>query len=95
MRREVERRLHAGSRGSVPKPTGPCRDILKRREALWTFGQGAGVEPTPKTAERSSRPGVPWRQRSCGTKREEGARFVEGMMTVVATLQQPQRNVLE
>jgi transposase len=33
---------------------------LKRREALWTFVQVEGVEPTNNTAERSLRPGVLW-----------------------------------
>ena len=95
LRREVERLLEAGSRCGVAKTEGTCRDILKRREALWTFVQVAGVEPTNNTAERSIRPGVLWRKGSFGTQSTEGSRFVESMMTVVATLQQQQRNVLE
>ena len=95
LRREVERLLEAGSRCGVLKTAGTCRDILKRREALWTFVQVAGVEPTNNTAERSIRPGVLWRKGSCGTQSAEGSRFVESMMTVVATLKQQQRNVLE
>jgi transposase len=79
----------------VPTTEGTCRDILKRREALWTFVQVDGVEPTNNTAERSIRPGVLWRKSSFGTQSEEGSRFVESMMTVVATLKQQQRNVLE
>ena len=95
LRREVERLLEAGSRCGVAKTEGTCRDILKRREALWTFVQVAGVEPTNNTAERSIRPGVLWRKGSFGTQSAEGSRFVESMLTVVATLQQQQRNVLE
>jgi len=95
LRREVERLLAAGSRGGVPKTAGTCRDILKRREALWTFVQVDGVEPTNNAAERALRPGVLWRKGSFGTQREEGSRFVESMMTVVITLKQQQRNVLE
>jgi transposase len=95
LRREVERLLDAGSRGGVPKTAGTCRDILKRREALWTFVQVDGVEPTNNAAERSLRPGVLWRKGSFGTQSEEGSRFVESMMTVVITLKQQQRNVLE
>ena len=49
--REGERLVEAGSRGGVPTTAGTCRDILKRREALWTFVQVAGVEPTNNTAE--------------------------------------------
>ena len=95
LRREVERLLEAGSRCGVPKTDGTCRDILKRREALWTFVQVDGVEPTNNAAERSLRPGVLWRKGSFGTQSEEGSRFVESMMTVVTTLKQQQRNVLE
>src|SRR5438128_2544050 len=95
LRREVERLLEAGSRCGVPKTAGTCRDILKRRQALWTFVQVAGVEPTNNTAERSIRPGVLWRKGSFGTQSAEGSRFVENMMTVVTTLKQQQRNVLE
>ena len=94
LRREVERLLEAGSRSGVPKTAGTCQDILKRREALWTFVQVAGVEPTNNAAERSIRPGVLWRKGSFGTQSEEGSRFVESMMTVVSTLKQQQRNVL-
>jgi transposase len=95
LRREVERLLEAGSRCGVPTTEGTCREILKRREALWTFVQVEGVEPTNNTAERAIRPGVQWRKGSFGTQSEEGSRFVESMMTVVATLKQQQRNVLE
>ena len=95
LRREVERLLEAGSRCGVPKTAGTCREILKLRQALWTFIQVEGVEPTNKTAERSIRPGVLWRKGSFGTQSAEGSRFVESMMTVVATLKQQQRDVLE
>jgi transposase len=95
LRREVERLLEAGSRCDVPKTAGTCRDILKRRQALWTFVQVEGVAPTNNTAERSIRPGVLWRKGSFGTQSAEGSRFVESMLTVVATLKQQQRSVLE
>src|SRR5947199_9749589 len=62
LRREVERLLEAGSTCGVPTTAGTCRDILKRREALWTFVQVDGVEPTNNAAERSIRPGVLWRK---------------------------------
>ena len=95
VRREVERLLEAGSTCGVPKTAGMCREILTLRQALWTFVHLAGVEPTNNTAERAIRPGVLWRKGSFGTHSAQGSRFVESMMTVVATLQQQQRNVLE
>src|SRR6266849_2349607 len=95
VRREVERLLEAGPTCGVPKTEGMCREILKLRQALWTFVHLAGVEPTNNTAERAIRPGVLWRKGSFGTHSAQGSRFVDSMMTVVATLRQQQRNVLE
>jgi transposase len=84
-----------GRQGGVAKTEGTCREMRKCREAFGTCVQVEGVEPTNHAAERSIRPGVPWRKRSFGTQSEDGARCVESMRTVVATLKQPQRRVLE
>jgi hypothetical protein len=43
---------------------------------------------------RAIRPGVLWRKGSFGTQSANGSRFVEAMMTVVATLKQQHRNIL-
>ena len=94
IRREVERLLEAGQTCGVPKTEGVCREILKVYEALWTFVRLEGVEPTNNAAERAIRPGVLWRKGSFGTQSADGSRFVEAMMTVVATLKQQHRNVL-
>jgi transposase len=95
LRREVERLPEAGQRCGVPKTEGTCREIFKLRQALWTVVRHEGVEPTSNAAERAIRPGVLWRKGSFGTQRAEGSRFVEAMMTVVATLKQQHRNVLD
>jgi transposase len=95
LRREVEQLLEAGSRCGVSNTEGTCHEILKRRESLWTFVQVEGVEPTNNAAERAIRPGVQRRKISFGTQSEAGSRFVESMMTVVATLKPRKRNVLE
>jgi transposase len=94
IRREVERLLAAGHTCGVPKTEGVCRAIFKVRQALWTFVRHEGVEPTNNAAERAIRPGVLWRKGSFGTQSAEGSRFVETMMTVVATLKQQHRHVL-
>ena len=36
IRQEMERLLEAGQTCGVPKTEGVCREILKRRQALWT-----------------------------------------------------------
>jgi transposase len=62
---------------------------------VWTFVRHPGVEPTDNTAERAIRPEVLWRKGSFGIQSAEGARFVEAMMKVVATLKQQHRHVLD
>jgi transposase len=95
IRREVERLLEVGQTCGSPKTEGTCREILKLRQALWTFVRHPEVEPTNNAAERAIRPGVLWRKGSFGTHSPQGSRFVEAMMTVVATLKQQHRNVLD
>jgi transposase len=95
IRRELERLLDAGQTCGVPKTEGTCREMLKLRQALWTFVRHPEVEPTNNAAERAIRPGVLWRKGSFGTQSAEGSRFVEAMMTAVATLNQQHRNVLD
>jgi len=95
VRREIERLLDAGQTCGVPKTEGTCREIWKLRQALWTFVRHPEVEPTNNAAERAIRPGVLWRKGSFGTHSPEGSRFVEAMMTVVATLKQQHRNILD
>jgi transposase len=95
IRREVEQLLEAGHTCGTPKTEGTCREIFRLRQALWTFVRHPEVEPTNNAAERAIRPGVLWRKGSFGTHSPEGSRFVEAMMTVMATLKQQHRNVLD
>ena len=78
----------------MAKTEGGCREMRKVYDALWTFVRVEGVEPTTNAAERAIRPGVLWRTGSFGTQSAAGSRFVEAMMTVVATLKQQHRHVL-
>jgi transposase len=94
IRRHVARLLKAGQTCGVAKTEGVCREVLKVYEALWTFVRVAGVEPTNNAAARAIRPGVLWRKGSFGTQSADGSRFVEALMTVVATLRQQHCNVL-
>jgi transposase len=71
-----------------------CSELLKYWEALWTFVDTEGVEPTNNAAERALRPAVLWRRGCYGTQSESGSRFVERMLTVSATCQQHNRPLL-
>lgn len=68
-----------------------CAEMLKYWEALWTFVEHEGVEPTNNAAERALRPAVLWRKGCYGTQSEAGSRFVERILTVSATCQQQER----
>ena len=70
------------------------RELLTIEPSLYTFAAVEGVEPTNNTAERALRHAVCWRKTSYGTDSPSGSRFVERILTVVATCRQQGRNVL-
>jgi transposase len=91
----VRSRLEAGSACRCAKTAGTCRELLAVEPALWTFARVEGIEPTNNAAERGLRHAVQWRKTSYGTASETGSRFVENILTVVASCRQQGRNVLE
>jgi transposase len=95
LQQKVGELLRQGAACAHDKTAGTCRDILKREEALWTFVRVEGVEPTNNLGERQVRHGVIWRKICFGTQSEAGSRFAERIMTVVSTLKQQKRNVLD
>jgi transposase len=93
--REVERLLAQAVDVCPKKVAGTAREILKLKDALWTFVYVEGVEPTNNLAERDLRHAVIWRKTSFGTQREDGSRFIERILTVVMSLRKQERNVLD
>ena len=75
--------------------SGKAFEILKLERFLWTFVDCPEVPPTNNAAERAIRPAVLWRKGSFGTDSAEGSRFVERILSVVATLKQQGRHVLD
>ena len=69
--------------------------MLAGETHLWTFVRVVGVEPTNNDAERALRHGVIYRKLSGGTDSESGSRFVERMLSVVATCRQQEVSVRE
>ena len=74
---------------------GTAGEILKLDDALWTFVDIEGVEPTNNFGEQGIRPAVMWRRVSFGTNSAAGSRYVERMLTVITTLRQQDRGVYE
>jgi transposase len=95
VREEVHRLLVDGVRYFTGKAKTLSEQLLLHEEALWHFAKVPGVEPTNNTAERALRQAVLWRKCSFGTQSPEGSVFVERILTVIATLRQQGRNVLE
>jgi len=87
--------LREGAQLPPGKTSRTCAKILKLEVALWTFVRVEGVEPTNNGAERPLRRAVVWRRRSFWTQSTDGSRFVERILTVVTTLRQQHRDVLD
>ena len=95
VRTRVETLLQRGVQTLRLRASGMCWDIVfKHSDALWTFVDVEGIEPTNNFGEREIRYGVMWRKTSYGTQSAAGSRFVERMLTVRATLRAQERNVL-
>jgi transposase len=91
----VRSQLETGRLCGCAKTAGTCRELLAVEPALWTFARVEGIEPTNNAAERALRHAVLWRKTSGGTGSESGSRFVENILTIVATCRQQGRNVLD
>jgi len=87
--------LRRGVASGCSKTAGTCRELLAGETHLWTFVRVEGVEPTNNDAERALRHGVIYRKLSGGTDGESGSRFVERMLSVVATCRQQDIHVLD
>lgn len=95
VQQRVKELLEAGSRSTHAKTRHTCQNVLKLWSALWTFVRAEGVEPTNNAAERALRRAVLWRRKSFGTQSARGSQFVARILTVIATLRQQGRDVLE
>jgi transposase len=93
LRSAVRDDLERGTGCACAKTAATCRALLARETRLWTFVRYDGVEPTNNVAERAVRHGVLWRKTSGGTDSVGGSRFVERILSVVATCRQQGRNV--
>ena len=79
----------------IPYVSGSCANMLEHWDAMWTFVEKPGVEPTNNHAERELRRLVLWRKRSFGSQSERGDRFAERLMTVTHTLRKQGGCVLD
>lgn len=94
VKKAVGRLLREAVLCAEAKTAGMAAEMLKLEPALWTFGQIQGLEPTNNFGERSIRCAVMYRKTSFGTHSERGSRFVERILSSVASLNQQRRDVL-
>lgn len=95
IRKRVEILITEGMLCRNSKTAGTCKQLVKVKEALWTFIDTPGVEPTNNLAEQVLRRIVIWRRTSFGTQSAEGTLYLERIMTTVATCKLQKRNVLD
>ena len=94
LERFVHEALSDGSRCGCRRTAATCSDLLRLEAGLWNFARRPGVEPTNNVSTRM-RHAVIWRRISGGTASDAGSRFVERMLTAVATCRRQGRNVLD
>ncbi|NOR81304.1 MAG: IS66 family transposase [Methyloprofundus sp.] len=92
IRENIERLLTEATTCGHQKTENSCALMLKHKEALWTFVDIEGIEPTNNYAEQLIRFYVLWRKSSFGTQSERGNLFVERMMTTTTTCKLQKRN---
>jgi transposase len=69
-----------------------CHKLLQHKEALWTFLEIHGVEPTNNAAERALRQSVIQHKISLGVQSSSGAICRSRLLTVTTTLRQQDRD---
>lgn len=91
----IEGLLRKGIRSKNKKTSGTCRNILSYGPALWRFIFTPDIEPTNNLAERLIRTIAIWRKTSFGTQSKSGSKYMERIMSVVATCKLQKRNILD
>lgn len=86
--------LAMGTRCRDPAAKRLCKSVSRIESSLFVFARIEGVEPTNNAAERGVRPAVQWRKICFGTQSRGGSRFVERILTVVATCKAQGRPLL-
>ena len=69
------------------------QQLLLRKEALWTFLEIHGIEPTNNAAERALRQSVIQRKISLGVQSASGAICRSRLLTVTTSLRQQERDI--
>ncbi len=94
LRESIMQLLKSGVRGRHLKTRRFCAGLLEEYEALWTFCEVPGIDPTNNAAERALRHGVILRKIQLGTQSESGSRWIERICSARETCMLQRRSVL-
>ena len=93
-REQIQTLLQTGVRGRHLKTRRFCAGLLDEYDALWTFCEVEGIDPTNNVAERALRHGVLLRKIQLGTQSQNGNRWIERICTARETCRLQGRSVL-
>ncbi|MFM7674371.1 MAG: IS66 family transposase, partial [Synechococcus sp.] len=93
LQRVVDLGCKRGERTPWASTVRTCQQLLQRSDALWTFLETRGIEPTNNAAERALRQSVIQRKISHGVQSRQGAIGRSRLLTVTTTLRQQGRDV--
>ena len=93
LQRVVDLGCERGERTPWAQTVRTCRQLLQRKDALWTFLETPGIEPTNNAAERALRQSVIHRRISHGVQSRAGGICRCRLLTVTTTLRQQGRDV--
>ncbi|MCA1680544.1 MAG: IS66 family transposase [Actinobacteria bacterium] len=94
LRKRIEALLEKGARSRHAKTARFCAGLLEEYEALWTFCEAPGIEPTNNRAERALRHAVIMRKTQLGTQSDAGSRWVERICSIKETCRLQGRSTL-
>jgi transposase len=94
LRERIQALLQQGARGRHQKTANFCAGLLDEFDALWTFCEVPGIEPTNNAAERALRHAVIMRKTQLGTQSEHGNRWIERILSIRETCRLQGRSAL-
>ena len=94
LRDQFKALLEQGQRGRHKQTSRFAAGLLEEFDALWTFCEVPGIDPTNNAAERALRHGVILRKTQLGTQSEKGNRWIERICSARETCMLQRRSVL-
>jgi transposase len=94
LREQIQALLDKGRRSRHTRTANVCAGLLEEYDALWTFCEVLGIEPTNNAAERALRHAVIMRKTQLGTNSDKGSRWIERICSVRETCRLQDRSAL-